>query len=80
MLRTSKVLTKAVGSSAPSGRTTSASTSEIAMVATKRPNHGHARSGRPNATAPSGASSDHRITELDSSRPPIMIKPERPGR
>jgi hypothetical protein len=32
------------------------------MVATKAPNQGQARPGRSKATAPSGASSDHRIT------------------
>ena len=46
-----------------------------AIVATKAANHGQARPGRSKATAPSGASSDHRITELDSSRPPSMTIP-----
>ena len=61
MFRTSNVRTNALGRSAPSGRTTSARTSDSAIVATNAPNQGHARSGRPNATAPRGARSDHRI-------------------
>ena len=46
------------------------------MVATKAANHGQARLGRSNATAPSGANNDQRITELDSSRPPSMTIPK----
>ena len=44
-------------------------------MATKAPNHGQARSGLSNATAPSGASRDHMSTELDSSMPPTMMVP-----
>ena len=75
MLSTSKVRTKPLGRSAPSGRTTSERASESSRVATKAANHGQARFGRSKATAPSGANSAHRITELDSSRPPSMIIP-----
>ena len=45
------------------------------MVATKAANQAQARPGRSNATAPSGANSDHRITALDSRRPPSMTVP-----
>ena len=45
------------------------------MVATKAANQVQARLGRSNTTAPSGANSDHRITELDSLRPPSMTVP-----
>ena len=45
------------------------------MVATKAANHAQARPGRSNTTAPSGANSDHRITPLDSRRPPSATVP-----
>ena len=44
-------------------------------MATKAANQAQARPGRSNATAPSGANSDHRITALDSRRPPSMMVP-----
>ena len=59
----------------PSGRTTSASASESTIVTTNAANHGQARPGRSNATAPSGARNDHTITLLDSSRLPSVMTP-----
>src|SRR5215204_1436125 len=75
MLRTSKVRTKASGRLAPSGRTTSEITTVSKTTATNAANHGQARGGLSKATAPSGARSDHKITKLESSRPPSMIIP-----